>query len=74
MNAEIGTVAAQFLFWDYLFRVYGIVSLQCMCHGSKMSIGHMLAFCVEIHLGLTAVLKYERMDPAVFSIYYLSLT
>jgi hypothetical protein len=28
MNVEIGTVDAPFLFWDYLFRVFGIVSLH----------------------------------------------
>ncbi len=28
MNVEIGTVAAQF-FWEYLFRIFGISSLQC---------------------------------------------
>jgi hypothetical protein len=30
MNVEIGTVAAHFISWDYLLRIFGIVSLQCM--------------------------------------------
>jgi|LakMenEpi03Aug12_release.lakeMendotaPanAssembly.Ray.scaffolds.fasta_scaffold2176294_1 hypothetical protein len=28
MNVEIGTVAAKYLFWKHLFRIFGIGSMQ----------------------------------------------
>jgi hypothetical protein len=30
MNVEIGTEAPIFIFWEYLFQIFGILSLQCM--------------------------------------------
>ncbi len=29
MNVEMGTETPIFLFWEYLFRNFGILSLQC---------------------------------------------
>jgi hypothetical protein len=29
MNVEIGTETPKFLFWEYLFQNFGILSLQC---------------------------------------------
>ncbi len=30
MNVAIGTEAPIFLFWEYLFQIFGILSLQCV--------------------------------------------
>jgi hypothetical protein len=45
MNVEIRTVAAQFLFWEYLFQIFGIVSLQCTVYGCwKKDIRHIFKY------------------------------
>jgi hypothetical protein len=39
MNGEIGTEAPIFLFWEYLFQIFGILFLQCVSSPFHISIG-----------------------------------
>ncbi len=32
MNVEIGTETPIFPFWEYLFQIFGILSLQCVLY------------------------------------------
>jgi hypothetical protein len=41
MNVEIGTEAPIFLFWEYLFQIFGILSLQCGSEGDYYCITEM---------------------------------
>ncbi len=40
MNVEIGTEAPIFLFWEYLFKIFGILSLQCVSDLYVPTIGY----------------------------------
>jgi hypothetical protein len=50
MKVGIGTVAAQLLFWDYLFRIFGIVSLQCRVQDKSIMSLSLELFSVSLQL------------------------
>jgi hypothetical protein len=63
MNVEIGTESMQFIFCEYLLRIFGMVSLQCIHHvfnliQSQKTANRRLALIVSVLVDF-AVLRVE---------------
>jgi hypothetical protein len=65
MNVEIGTETPIFLFWEYLFRYFGILSLQCV-ESTTPHMGDMESFRVaytgSLQLPVSLILVLEVGD------------
>ncbi len=70
MNLEIETEAAQVLFWKCLFRIFGIVSLQCRSEYARYKINpkkwKIFALrTLELLRLLTFENEFNKLSPAV---------
>ncbi len=59
MNVEIGTETPIFFFWEYLFQIFGILSLQCVRYGE------ICRYHIHSSLGNAVIIRDQRYrtDP-----------
>ncbi len=64
MNMEIGTVDAQFFFWEYLFRIFGIGFMQCI----SITILKKSSFCWKLSPMYTEKIRHMYTTTYVWTV------
>jgi hypothetical protein len=70
MNVEIGTEAPIFLFWEYLFLIFGILSLQCVqvyWQKGEKKLGRrckILSYCLFLFSNIAIMAKFNSLMRA----------